>query len=192
MFRQEGLRDCGFGMAKKLKSGAKVPIRHRAAVLDALNTVAALHAVDPAAIAGMINAESEWNTHSITGKYIGLTQVGPEIPKLLNLTREQFLDLSTHDQIDAYGIWLDYYKFSKKMARHRIDVGAMPLARQAAVLQAMQFAPNGEAWKAALSKGDFSVVSTRSKQAVFLGDTSIGAMERYYAEFFAKFPPAYV
>jgi hypothetical protein len=54
---------------------------------------------------------------------------------------------------------------------------ALRISRQAAVLQAMQFAPNGHKWKAALSKGDVSVRSTKSKQAKVLGDTSIGDME---------------
>ncbi len=179
-------------MPNKLKSGATVPVQNRAAVLDGLNAVAEMYEVDPAAIAAMINTESAWDTHCVTGKYIGLTQVGPELLKLLNLTREQFLNLSARDQIDAYGRWLNYYAFIKKMARGNIEVPAMPLARQAAVLQAMQFAPNGKIWRDALSRGDFSVRSTGLKQALFLGDTSIGAMERYYVGLFTKFPPAYV
>jgi len=179
-------------MTKKLKSGASVPIRNRGPILDALNAVADLHGVDPAAIAGMINTESEWDTYCVTGKYSGLTQVGPEMPKLLNLTREEFLALSASDQIKAYGRWLDYYAFIKKMTSDKIDVEAMPVARRAAVLQAMQFAPNGVGWRKALSKGDFSVRSTALKQAVFLGDTSIAAMERYYTEFFRSYPPGYI
>jgi hypothetical protein len=75
------------------------------------------------------------------------------------------------------------------MKDHSIDCLALPLARQAAVLQAMQFAPNGKKWKAALSKGNLKVRSTLSKQAVVLGDTSIGDMEKYYAKFFKKRPP---
>jgi len=38
------------------------------------------------------------------------------------------------------------------MKDHSIDCLALPLARQAAVLQAMQFAPNGKKRKAALSQ----------------------------------------
>ena len=178
-------------MAKQLKSGASVPMKERPAILAALNDVAASHAVDPAAIAGIIHTESVWDTTAVTGQYIGLTQVGPELPKKLGLTQNEFLALSAGEQIDAYGVWLDYYKFAEKMKHHKIKCLALPLARKAAVLQAMQFAPNGDNWKAALAAGDLTVRSTKSKQAEFLGDTSIGDMEAYYAGFFKKRPPVY-
>jgi hypothetical protein len=178
-------------MSKQLKSGASVPMADRPKILVALNEVADAHDVDPAAIAGMIHLESVWNTKDVTGQYIGLTQVGPEIPKKLGLTKQQFLNLSAPEQIEAYGTWLDYYKFTTQMDEHGIDVLSLPLARQAAVLQAMQFSPNGKKWKAALSKGDLTVKSTPSKQAKVLGDTSIGDMEKYYAGFFNDRPPVY-
>lgn len=176
---------------KHLVSGASVPSSLRARVVPALNLVADAFNIDPAAIAGMIHTESVWDSKNVTGKYIGLTQVGPEIPKLLGLSRTGFLALPPEKQIEAYGRWLDYYKFKPQMAKYKIAVGALPLGRQAAVLQAMQFAPNAKAWKAALSKGNFSVRSTPTKQAAFLGDTSIGDMEKYYTGFFKKKPPKY-
>jgi hypothetical protein len=178
-------------MNKELKSGASVPMANRPQILAALNGVAASHGVDPAAIAGIIHTESVWDTRNVTGSYIGLTQVGPELPKKLGLTKKQFLDLSAAEQIKAYSTWLDHYKFTKQMKDHSIDCLALPLARQAAVLQAMQFAPNGKKWKAALSQDDLKVRSTLSKQAAVLGDTSIGDMEKYYAKFFKKRPPVY-
>jgi hypothetical protein len=55
----------------------------------------------------------------------------------------------------------------------------------------MQFAPNGPKWKVAFAKGDYSVRSTWSKQAHFLGDTSIADMEAYYTGFFQQNPPSY-
>jgi len=178
-------------MTKELKSGASVPMADRPKILVALNDVAASHGVDPAAIAGMIHTESVWDSKCVTGSYIGLTQVGPELPKKLGLTKKQFLNLTPAEQIEAYGTWLDHYKFTKQMKDHSIDCLAMQVARQAAVLQAMQFAPNAAKWKAALSKGDLKVRSTPSKQAEFLGNTSIGDMEKYYAGFFKKHPPIY-
>jgi hypothetical protein len=178
-------------MIKELKSGASVPMAGRPKILAALNHVAGGHGVDPASIAGMIHTESVWDSRCVTGSYIGLTQVGPELPKKLGLTRKQFLNLTAAEQIEAYGTWLDYYKFTKKMQDHSIDCLALPLARQAAVLQAMQFAPNGDKWKAALSKGNLTVRSTTSPQAAVLGDTSIGDMENYYAGFFKNRPPVY-
>jgi hypothetical protein len=135
-------------MTIELKSGASVPMAGRPAILAALNAVADAHGVDPAAIAGVIHTESVWKTDAVTGRYIGLTQVGPELTAKLDLTKKQFLALSAAEQIEAYGTWLDYYKFIAKMKTHKIVMLALPLGRQAAVLQAMQFAPNGEKWKA--------------------------------------------
>lgn len=178
-------------MSKQLKSGASVPMANRPQILVALNKVADAHNVDPAAIAAIIHVESVWNTRDVTGQYIGLTQVGPEIPKKLGLTKNQFLNLSAPQQIEAYGTWLDHYKFTTKMDALGIDVLSLPVARQAAVLQAMQFSPNGKVWKTALSKGDLTVKSTPSKQAKVLGDTSIGDMEKYYEGFFKQRPPVY-
>lgn len=122
-------------MAKVLKSGASVPSAGRAKILKALNKVADDHGVDPAAIAGVIHTESVWKTDCVTGQYIGLTQVGPELLEELGLTRRKFLALPPEDQISAYGTWLDYYKFVAKMNALGINVARFPLARQAAVLQ---------------------------------------------------------
>lgn len=178
-------------MAKQLKSGASVPMKDRPNILVALNKVAADHSVDPAAIAGVIYTESVWDTRCVTGQYIGLTQVGGEIVKALGLTRKKFLDLAAPQQIDAYGFWLGYYKLQKKMAEFGIRLLSLSVARQAAVLQAMQFAPNAKAWKKALANGNLTVPSTKSPQAKALGDTSIGDMEAYYMKFFNKRPAKY-
>ena len=174
-----------------LKSGASVPMKDRPDILAALNSVAGSQGVDPAAIAGIIHTESVWDSKNVTGSYIGLTQVGPELPRKLRLTKQQFLNLPAARQIDAYDTWLDLYKFKKQMKDHGIKVQTLPLARQAAVLQAMQFAPNAKRWKSALSQGNLTVPSTTSKQAKVLGDTSIGDMEEYYAGFFRRRPPVY-
>lgn len=178
-------------MGKILKSGASVPMKDRPAILAALNKVADSQGVDPAAIAAIIHTESVWNSRDVTGSYIGLTQVGPELPKKLGLTKKEFLNLPSASQIEAYDTWLDYYKFKKQMQEHLIKCLALPLARQAALLQAMQFAPNAKKWKSALSKGEMTVRSTTSPQAKVLGDTSIGDMEEYYEGFFKKRPPVY-
>lgn len=178
-------------MGKKLKSGASVPMKERPAILAALNKVADSQGVDPAAIAAIIHTESVWDSKNVTGSYIGLTQVGPELPKKLGLTKKEFLNLPPARQIEAYDTWLDYYKFKKQMKDHGIKVLDLPLARQAALLQAMQFAPNAKKWKSALAEGKLNVPSTASKQAKVLGDTSIGDMEEYYAGFFKKREPVY-
>ena len=177
--------------AKHLQSGASVPRPHRAEILEALNRVAATQEVDPAAIAGVIHTESVWDTHCVTGRYIGLTQVGPEFLDHINMNKQQFLALPPQDQISAYGQWLDSYRYRAKMREYNLRVPTFPVARQAAILQAMQFSPNGTSWKVALASGDSTVPSTRAPQARFLGDTSIGDMERYYSGFFQRYPPVY-
>jgi hypothetical protein len=109
----------------------------------------------------------------------------------LGLTREEFLALSAAEQIQDYGKWLAYYRYAQQIARYGMNVAGQPLARQAAVLQAMQFAPNGSKWKKAFAQGDYSVPSTNTQQARFLGDTSIHDMEAYYGAFFQQHPPTY-
>jgi soluble lytic murein transglycosylase-like protein len=61
-------------------AGASVPDRDSADIRAALNAVADAYDVDPAAIAGVIHTESVWDTRCVTDSYIGLTQVGPELP----------------------------------------------------------------------------------------------------------------
>lgn len=178
-------------MGKQLKSGASVPMADRPNILVALNKVADDHNVDPAAIAGVIHTESVWDTRNVTGQYVGLTQVGSEFRTKHGFTKQQFLALTAPKQIELYGTWLDDFKFKKAMSDAGVNVLALPLARQAAVLQAEQFAPNAKSWKTALAAGDLTVRSTTSRQAAVLGDTSIGDMESYYAGFFRQRPPVY-
>jgi hypothetical protein len=177
--------------AKQLSSGASVPSNSPPAVFAALNSVAAAHNVDPAAIAGIIYVESVWDTTCVEGRYIGLTQVGPDFVQSLNLTQAQFLALSAADQITDYGKWLDFYKFNAQMAQYKIVPASLSLGAQAALLQGMQFSPNGSSWKIALAAGNTSVPTTNTKQANVLGDTSIGDMANYYSGFFGEHPPVY-
>lgn len=178
-------------MTKQLIDGAGVPQAGKSKILTALNSVAEKHKIDPAAIAGIIDMESKWDTQCVTNSYIGLTQVGPDFIASLGMQKSDFLALTAAEQIEAYGKWLDYYKFDKKVADHGMNVSAQPVERQAAVLQAMQFAPNAKKWKDAFARGDYSVRSTSAKQADALGDTSIADMESYYKSFFSKRPPSY-
>jgi hypothetical protein len=177
--------------AKHLVSGAGVPPASGTTVFDALNAVAAAHNVDPAAIAGIIDTESGWDTKCAIGQSIGLTQVGPDFVQFLKMTPAQFLALPADAQINAYGTWLDYYEFNAQMAHLDIVVSTLPLPEQAAVLQGMQFAPKAKAWKIALAKGDLSVPTTAAQPAAFIGRTSIGDMQDYYGKFFRRHPPVY-
>jgi hypothetical protein len=176
---------------RQLTSGASVPDRDNAAILAALNSVAASYNIDPAAIAAMINTESAWNPTCVSTIYIGLTQVGPDFVASLKLTKQAFLNLTPAQQITIYGKWLASYSFLQQCAKYNMNVADQPIARQAAVLQAEQFAPNGSNWKTAYAAGNYSVPSTNSKQAKVLGDTSINDMETYYAKFFQQHPPTY-
>ena len=172
-------------------AGASIPERNNTDILAALNDIGQRVSVDPAAIAGIIHTESVWDPRCVTGSYIGLTQVGPDFVESLGLDTNGFLNLSAGDQIRDYGRWLSYYTYSQQTARYGMNVAAQPIARQAAVLQAMQFSPNGSKWKKAFGQGDYSVPSTSTKQARFLGDTSINDMEAYYTAFFQQHPPSY-
>jgi hypothetical protein len=174
-----------------LTGGASVPDRGSADILAALNAVADACNVDPAAIASVIHTESVWDTRCVTGSYIGLTQVGPDFIASLHLTRDQFLGLSAAAQIQDYARWLAFYSYTQQVAQYGMNVAGQPAARQAAVLQAMQFSPNGSKWKVAFASGDYSVPSTPYPQARFLGDTSIHDMEAYYTGFFKQHPPSY-
>ncbi len=176
---------------KQLIGGAGVPNLNSGEILTALNNVARDCDVDPAAIAGIIHTESLWDTQCGTGKYIGLTQVGPDFVDWLGYNEDEFLELSAAEQIEAYGKWLAYYHFSKQVTEYGMKVGIQPLARQAAVLQAMQFSPNGSGWKTAFASENYSIPSTDKPQARFLGNTSIHDMEAYYLGFFLQHPPAY-
>jgi hypothetical protein len=175
---------------KQLQSGAGVPVQTTAAVFAALNAVASAHNVDPAAIAGIINTESAWKTDADNGTYVGLTQVGPDFLQHVNKTKAEFKALSAAQQINYYGQWLDYSQFGPHMATYKFVLSAMSLAKQAAVLQGVQFAPYGT-WMAAMAGGDTSSPTTTSKQAAVLGNTSIDDMTSYYAGFFKKRPPVY-
>jgi hypothetical protein len=176
----------------RLASGASVPVQGQAGIVAALNSVGAAQGIDPAAIAGIVHMESVWNTRCITGRYIGLTQVGPDfVEEKMGMTRAQFLDLTAPQQIRAYATWLDSYSFKRKLRDLGIDLTTHPIARQAAFIQGMQFSPNGVAWKRAFANGDYTPRTTPSRQAQALGDTSIRDMARYYTGFFRRNPPVY-
>jgi hypothetical protein len=176
---------------RQLTGGASVPTRDNADILAALNSVAASNNVDPAAIAAMIHTESVWDPTCVSTIYIGLTQVGPEFVASLKLTKQDFLALTSAQQITIYGKWLAYYTYLQQCTKYKMNVVDQPIARQAAVLQAEQFAPNGSNWKIPYAAANYSVQSTTSKQARVLGNTSIHDMEAYYAGFFQKYPPTY-
>jgi hypothetical protein len=62
------------------------------------------------------------------------------------------------------------------MQKHGVNLSELTPDQQFAVLQGMQFSPNGQAWKAALGQGNYNVPVTNTKQASALGDTSVAAM----------------
>ena len=115
---------------RQLAAGASVPDRDNAAILAALNSVAASYNVDPAAIAAMINTESAWDSTCVSTIYIGLTQVGPDFVSSLKLTKQAFLDLTPAQQITIYGKWLASYSFLQQCAKYKMNVAGQSIARQ--------------------------------------------------------------
>lgn len=193
--RSIGMSGDKFGGAEKsLVGGATVP--NSPEVLAALNEVARARGIDPAALAGVINTESNWRTGAVTGNYRGLSQIGAETFReaggtLAGMSYDQFLRAGPAEQVRAYGAWLDHYKFGEKMERAGVDLSRMSPAQQAAVLQGFQFGPNATSWQRALGSGDASVPTTSTKQASFLGDKSIETMTGYYERLFASNKPVY-
>lgn len=166
-------------------SGSAMPKDLSEDTSAALNSVAAKHGVNPAAIAGVINMESKWDPKAGTGSYHGLTQIGATTfteagGRLAGMTYDEFLQASPAKQIEAYGAYLDHYKFADKLKKNGVDISKYPPATQAAILQAMQFAPNSNKWLAKLAEGNKDIPTTNTKQAGALGSTSLSDMEKYF------------
>ena len=173
-------------VGSELIGGATVPEGTHDATIAALNEVARRQGVDPAAIAMMIHTESGWDPMASTGRYRGLTQIGPEQAAWSRLGR-----MSPADQIRAYGQWLDYYDFRGKRAESGVDFKRMNAAEQAAYLQGFQFAPNAMGWQRAYGRGIRTVPTTETTQASALGDTTLQAMTGYYRHLMQASPPRY-
>jgi len=150
------------------------------ATVSSIGALAARLGVSPAAIAGVIKTESNWNPQAGTGSYHGLTQMGPDTfkeagGKLNGLTYDEYLKASPDKQVDTYGAWLDHYGFSDKFKGAKIDLASMTPAQQAAYLQAFQFSPAVSNWIGA----DPNAPVTHTKQASALGSTSLADMTKY-------------
>jgi hypothetical protein len=151
------------------------------ATMASISALSARLGVSPAAIAGVIKTESNWNPQAGTGSYHGLTQMGPATFKeaggtLNGLTYDQYLKASPDKQVDTYGAWLDHYGFSDKFKGAHIDLAKMTPAQQAAYLQAFQFSPAVSNWIG----GDANAPVTTTHQASALGSTSLADMTKYY------------
>jgi murein DD-endopeptidase MepM/ murein hydrolase activator NlpD len=163
-------------------------------IKEALESTGKAQGINPVAIASMITVEDpSWKpgvTGGASGRYMGLTQVGPDTLKEMGVTPQQYLSMTAEQQIQFYSRWLDHYHFKEKLAAAGIDFSKLDSAQQAAVLQAMQFHPNqrgGSAttppdWMVQIGKGNWDgAVATTSKQAGFLGGT-LGS----YRDFFKR------
>jgi hypothetical protein len=136
--------------------------------------------VSPRAVGEIFSMESGWNPKTRTGSYMGLSQIGPDTLAEMGVSKAEYQKMSQAEQAAFYGKWLDHYKFSEKMQAAGVDLSTLPPARQAAILQAFQFAPNGE-WIKRLAQGDTKTPVTTAPQAKRLGSTSIADMEGYYS-----------
>lgn len=150
------------------------------ATIAAVKSVAGEIGADPRAIAGVFTMESEGWRGARTGSYRGVSQVGPDTLAEMGVSTDAYDKMSQAEQAAFYGKWLKHYKFDEKMQAAGIDFKAQPPARQAAILQAFQFAPNGS-WIGRLGQGDDKSPVTDTKQARPLGSTSIVDMERHFS-----------
>lgn len=172
---------------RQLTGGATIPKGTDPETVAAINRVASAHNLDPAAIAGVIKTESNWNPRATTGRYKGLTQIGPEQAAYGNIQ-----NMSPSQQVEAYGKWLDYYKFNDKAKTAGVDLSKMSAAQQAAYLQGFQFAPNATGWQKAYGAGEDTGRTTPTRQASALGDTSMRQMTQYYDKLLGRNPASYV
>ncbi len=148
--------------------------------VESVVAVAGNIGVSPRAIGEVFNVESGWKTNQRTGSYMGISQVGPKTLAEMGVSKQEYLNMSQAEQAAFYGKWLEHYKFSEKMQEAGIDLSSLPPARQAAILQAFQFAPNGS-WIKRLGQGDTNTPVTKSPQAKRLGSTSIADMEAFFS-----------
>lgn len=149
---------------------------------QAASEVASQIGADPNAIGAVFSVESgkDWNPKEKTGQYTGVSQVGNDTLREMGMTRAQYDALGQAGQAKFYGKWLEHYNFTGKMKEAGIDFKSLPPTRQAAILQAFQFAPNGD-WIKRLGRGDDKTAVTETKQARVLGSTSISDMEDYFS-----------
>ena len=164
-----------------------------AETMGAVASVAKGIGADPSAIGAVFTMESgpDWNPKTRTGQYTGVSQVGNDTLREMGMTREQYDKLGQAGQAQFYGKWLEHYSFSQKMKDAGIDFSKQKPERQAAILQAFQFAPNGD-WIRRLGNGDTSSPVTEQKQARALGSTSIADMERHFSGNMAPAQPVQV
>jgi murein DD-endopeptidase MepM/ murein hydrolase activator NlpD len=156
-------------------SGSVIP-ELGANIKEALVNTGKAQGIDPTAIASMITVEDpSWKpgvTGGAGGRYMGLTQVGPDTLREMGVTPQQYLSMTAEQQIQFYSRWLDHYHFKEKLAAAGIDMSKLSPAEQAAILQAMQFHPNqrgGSAttppdWMVEIGKGNWNTIATTSKQ----------------------------
>ncbi len=152
-----------------------------------IGNIATEFGVSPEAIKQVIKVESNFDPRASTGSYNGLTQIGKQTfteagGRLGGMSYDEFLQASPEKQLDAYRGYLEHYNFKGQMAKHGIDVSKLTPDQQYAVLQGMQFSPNGQAWKAALAGGNLNVPVTNTPQAKALGTTSLADMAAYFGK----------
>lgn len=153
--------------------------------LAAVDLVANSIKADPSAIGAVFTVESgkNWNPKERApgSQYVGVSQIGEDTLREMGVSPRTYANMSQSEQAAFYGKWLQHYKFTDKMKAAGIEFELLPPARQAAILQAFQFSPNGS-WLQRLGKGDTDTPVTRSKQARVLGSTSIADMEAHFSK----------
>jgi hypothetical protein len=190
---------------------AAIPEKFRTnEAVDAMKTLAQQRGWDPAALASVIQMETQnsrvagksgitpeslWNTLTETGQYHGLTQMGQgtfsDAGGTLNgLTYDQYKRATPAQQIATYGSWLDQGAKIPGSAAGLIagGIGNLPPEMQAAIMMGTQFGPNAKSWVSALGEGNMDVRTTPSPQAAELKPWTINAMRDAMAAQMAKWP----
>ncbi len=149
--------------------------------VQALNTVGGNLGVAPAALAMVAMEESGGSTTNVTGAYKGLFQQNLG-GGLAPYSSAGILQQSAAQQIAGYQAWWNSYGITQQLQRVGLqDLSGFTVPQQAAIVQAIQFAPNhaGEIVLNVLS-GNYNAPATTSRQAADLGNTSFGAMSGAY------------
>lgn len=172
------------------------PAQRSPEVVAAIQAQARRFGVPPEAIVGVGGLETggTWNPRSMTGTQAGVFQIAPGDFRtaggtLGGLTYDQYRNASVAQQIAAYG---DYIASSPNFPY--LDYASGDPALAGAILQAIQFSPQGQGWSDALLGGNTGMQIAHGKsrfgtgQADELRTTSIDDMRNAFAARIAGWP----
>ena len=152
-------------------------------IIDAILNVSNTKGLSPAAIAGVIDTESKFNSGANNNNnFRGAFQMGRPVFNdnggvLGGMTYDEYSNADLATQINHFPSYLDNYNFDSKLP----DLGSYEPAMQAAALQGFQFGPNAvKTWMTPFLAGDTSRPTTPHAQASALGNASLDDMSSYF------------